>query len=42
MKRFQIGYECGCWFAFDVADPMHWKILDFVICTDHVKRSHLQ
>jgi hypothetical protein len=33
---------CGCWFVFDVEDPMHWKILDFVICDNHVKRSQVE
>ena len=36
-KIRRIEYRCGCWYLFDVMDPAHWKLLDFVICDRHVE-----
>lgn len=35
----RIEYPCGCWYLFDVADPHKWKVIDYVICDDHVMEA---
>lgn len=37
MKTYTAEYNCGCWHIFNVEDEHHWKIIDFVICDDHIK-----